>query len=333
MFIRDERLQVQPGELGFSNPVGLAAGFDKDCEMLDSLQRFGFGYVVAGSVTCRPSSGNPKPRIVRYPEMKALVTCMGLPSKGLDYVAMRLRRPRPGRVPLIINFNGFGLQEYVRCIEVLQPLVDGLEISLSCLNCPDAGSDFLNPRSAETLFAEVAQRKQKPIFIKIPGYISETDRQKRFDLIQTALRYPIDGFTILPEGVSVEDKRLAMGSGSLSGRPLFPKMLKILHDIYEISEGKRIIKVRGGVSSAEDAFDAIAAGATTVESYTGFVYEGWYLARNINHGLLNLLDKYGIENVTALRGTKRARNGSMQSYQRINRNVTGKIARVGNEPS
>ena len=74
MFIRDERLQVQPGELGFSNPVGLAAGFDKDCEMLDSLQRFGFGYVVAGSVTCRPSSGNPRPRIVRYPEMKALVT-------------------------------------------------------------------------------------------------------------------------------------------------------------------------------------------------------------------------------------------------------------------
>lgn len=310
MFIRDERLRVQVGELSLCNPVGLAAGLDKDCEMVDSLQRFGFGYIVCGSVLCQPKSGNPKPRIVRYPEKEAIGSCMGLPSQGLDYVTMRLRQRQPGRVPLIVNINGFDLREYVRLIEVLQPLVDGIEISLSCLNCSDAGGDFLNPQSAEVLFVEVAKRKEKPIFIKIPGYTSESDRQRRFDLIRAALRYPIDGFTISTGGIRVEDKRLSMGYGGVTGRPLFPKMLKILQDIYEVTEGKRIIKVRGGIFSAENAFEAIAVGATTVECYTGFVYEGWHLARNINHGLLNLLEKYGIENVTALRGSKSVGRGS-----------------------
>lgn len=307
LFAKDERLRVKIGGLNIYNPVGLAAGFDKDCEMVGSLERFGFGYIVVGSVLYHSRPGNPRPRMLRYPEQKAIVSCMGLPSKGLDYVLMRLRQRRRGNVPLFVNCNGFNLQEYVKLLDVLQPFADGLEISLSCANCANAGGDFLDPRSAETLFKEIANRKIKPIFIKIPGYVSEKDRRMRFDLIERALKYPIDGFTTATAGPRIEDKRLSTGSGGLSGHPLFPEMLRIVQDIYELTQGRCHIKARGGVFSPEEAFEAIAVGASTVEIFSSFIYEGWCVARNLNQGLLNLLDKYHIENVTSLRGAKTKR--------------------------
>lgn len=312
LFVKDERLQVQIGGLNIYNPVGLAAGFDKDCEMVGSLERLGFGYIVVGSVLCHPRSGNPRPRILRLPEQRAVISCMGLPSRGLDYVSMRLRRHRRGNVPLFVNINGFDIEEYVRLLDVVQPFADGLEISLSCANCANAGGDFLDPGSAETLFQEIANRKIRPIFIKIPGYTSENGRKMRIDLIERALKYPIDGFTTSTAGQRMEDKRLSTGSGSVSGRPLFPEMLRIVRDIYEVTQGRCHIMARGGVFSPEDAFEAIAVGATAVEIFSSFIYEGWCIARNLNQGLLNLLDKYHIENVTSLRGTKTKRPTSMK---------------------
>ena len=306
--VQNERLQINAGNLSFQNPVGLAAGFDKDCEMLDALQYLGFGYIVAGSITYGPRAGNPKPRMVRYPETEALVTCMGLPNKGLDYAAGRLLKRSSYKVPVIININGFSLDEYIRCIESLQPLVDGVEISLSCSNKPEAGGDFLDPHQAEKLFAKIAEIKSKPIFIKIPTYIDKLEREKRLALVKTVMNFPFEGFTISTVGVKVDDNRIAVGSGSLSGRPLFSKMLSALKDIYNVTEGKSFIKVKGGIFSAEDAFDAIAAGASTVEGYTGFVYEGWSYAKKINLGLLELLDRYDVKNLSALRGSMVSRN-------------------------
>lgn len=303
LFVRDKRLQVDLGGLRVCNPVGLGAGFDKDCEMVDSLERLGFGYIVVGSVMCRPRSGNPRPRIVRDPGREAVFSCMGLPSKGLDYAAMRLNQRRQGFVPLVINFNGIDLGEYVRCIEVLQPLGDAIEISLFCPNRPHDEGDFLDPRFAEALFQEIAKRKKKPVFIKIPGYTSEDERQKRLDLIARAIKYPVEGITITPES-RVKEKRLSIGQGTLTGRPMFGQMLRVVRDVFEITKGKCHIKATGGIFSPEDAFEAIAAGATTVEIVTGFVYEGWLIARNINQGLVNLMHRHNIKNVEALRGAK-----------------------------
>lgn len=303
LFVRDKRLQVDLGEFGICNPVGLGAGFDKDCEMVDSLQRLGFGYIVVGSVMCRPRSGNPRPRMIRDPEREAVFSCMGLPSKGLGYAAMRLKQRQKSFVPLIINFNGIDLGEYVRCIEVLQPLGDAIEISLFCPNRPHDEGDFLDPHFAETLFQEIAKRKKKPVFIKIPGYTSEDERQKRLDLIDQAIKFPVDGITITPES-RVKEKRLSIGQGTLTGRPMFGQMLRVVRDVFEITKGKCHIKATGGIFSPEDAFEAIAAGATTVEIVTGFVYEGWLIARNINQGLVNLMHKHNIKNVEALRGAK-----------------------------
>ncbi len=299
--VQDKRLHVDLGRLRLSNPVGAGPGFDKDCEMIDSLGRLGFGYVVAGSVMCHARPGNPRPRMVRYREVEGLYSCMGLPSKGLDYAVTQLKRRKPGGVPLIISCNAEEFGEYLRCTEALQPLCDAIEISLFCPNRREDAGDFLDPQRVRTLLEEVTRRTEKPVFIKMPGYDSEDERRKRLDVIDLLVGYRVEGITVTAKTL-VKEKRLSVGQGTLTGKPAFKDMLKIVRDLFETTRGKCHIKAVGGIFSAQDAFDAIAAGATTVEIVTGFGYEGWRVARNINEGLLRLLDERGVENVSALRG-------------------------------
>ena len=298
---QDKRLQVDLGRLRLPNPVGVGAGFDKDCEMVESLGRLGFGYVVAGSVMCHARPGNPRPRMVRYREAEGLYSSMGLPSKGLDYVVTQLKRRKRRTVPLIINFNAEEFGEYLRCTEALQPFGDAIEISLFCPNRGEDTGDFLDPQRVRTLLDEVTRRTEKPVFIKMPGYDSEDERRKRLDLIDLLISYRVEGITVTAKTL-VKEKRLAVGQGTLTGRPAFERMVQIVRDVFETTGGKCPIKASGGIFSAKDAFDAIAAGATTVEMVTGFGYEGWRIARNINEGLLRLLDERGVEHVSALRG-------------------------------
>lgn len=303
--IRNERLQVRLGRLTIPNPVGLAAGFDKDCDMVNSLDHFGFGYLVAGSVMKDPQPGNPKPRMVRDPQSEGLYSAMGLPSLGLEYAVKQLRS-RPVLVPLMLNFNALGLEDYLKCFEELQPLGDALEIALYCPNRSHETGDFLSPPAARTLLKEVVKRKEKPVFLKFSGYRSEDERRKKFDLIKTILDYPVDGIAISP-GSLVEEKRLAVGRGTLTGRINFRQMLNIVRDIYVFTEGNCHIKASGGIFTAQDAFEAIASGASTVEIHTGLIYEGWNIAKKINRGLLDLMDKHHIENIKALRGMGKKR--------------------------
>ena len=133
--------------------------------------------------------------------------------------------------------------------------------------------------------------------------MSEDDRQNRLDLIDRILKYPVDGITITPES-RVKENRLSVGYGTLTGRPLFQQTLKVIRDVYELTRDQCAIKATGGVFTAEDAFEAIAAGATSVEILTGFLYEGWSIAKSINRGLLNLMDEYKIKNLSTLCGSK-----------------------------
>ena len=235
--VRDKRLQVELGRLRLPNPVGLGAGFDKDCDMVDSLARLGFGYIVGGSVMSRVRPGNPRPRMVRDPEGEGLFSCMGLPSRGLDYAAMHLRLRRQRDVPLIINFNAETFAEYLKCTEVLQPLGDAIEISLSLPGRSADEGDFLDPRRARTLLEEVAKRTEKPVFIKVPGYASEDERKRRLDLIDLLIDCRVDGITITPK-TSVKDRRLSIEQGAITGRPAFGEMVAIIQDIFEATRGK-----------------------------------------------------------------------------------------------
>ena len=300
--VQDRRLEVHLGRLKLANPVGLGAGFDKDGEMIGALRRLGFGYIVVGSVMCRQRPGNPRPRMIRDLEAEGLFSCMGLPSKGLDYAAMQLGRLTPGAVPLIINFNAEEFGDYLKCAEALPKLGDAIEISLFCPNRGQDAGEFLEPERARVLLKEVARRTSKPIFVKMPGYLAEDERKKRLDLIAAVIDCGAEGITVTPKTL-MKQEALSMGQGTFTGRPAFGKMLKIVRDVFEMTEGRCHLKASGGIFSAEDAFRAIGAGATVVEMVTGFGFEGWRIARNINLGLLGLLDRSGIESVTALRGT------------------------------
>ena len=220
LLIQDERLQVRVNGLTFPNPVGLSAGFDKDCDMAGSLMCFGFGYVVVGSVMCRARPGNPRPRMVRDPERQALYSCMGLPSLGIEYAARNLNEQRDRRVPLIANFNAETAEEYVKALKTLQPLADGLELTLFCPNRSADAGDFLHPDTVGRLLDRLLKGKQKSLFIKIPGYGTEADRQKRLELVTRLLQYPIDGITITPGGARLRAPPLHP-QGTLTGPPYF----------------------------------------------------------------------------------------------------------------
>jgi len=300
--VRDVRLQVYLGDLTLPNPVGLAAGFDKDCDMVNSLALLGFGYLVAGSIMKNPQAGNPKPRMLRDPEREALYSCMGLPSLGLEYAVRQLHRRHPS-VPLILNINALKLEDYLKCFEALQPLGDAMEIALFCPNKSSMSDTFLNSSGARKLLTEIIKLKKKPLFVKFSAYSSKEDRRKKFALIEAILDFPVEGISISP-GVLVGEKRLSIGRGTLTGRPNFQRMLNILKEIYSLTQSKCHIKLSGGVFTARDAFEAISMGASTVEVHTGLIYEGWNIAGKINQGLLELLEKHRIESVQALRGTK-----------------------------
>ena len=250
LLVRDERLRVDlGGGLSAPNPVGLAAGFDKDCDMINGLMGFGFGYIVAGSVMCRSRPGNPRPRMVRDPDRDALFSCMGLPSRGLDYAVRQLGRIRPGPVPLVVNINGESQEEYFRALETLQPLADALEISLFCPNRRSDAGNLLQAEAAEPFLAEVVRLKNKPIFIKIPGYITEADRLQRLELVDCIRQFPLEGITITPES-RVTEGRLSIGAGTITGRPLLGQMLKVVGDVYGRVGDGRAVKASGGVSTA-----------------------------------------------------------------------------------
>lgn len=155
----------------------------------------------------------------------------------------------------------------------------------------------------------MARRKRGPLFIKVPGYTSEAERSARLDLIVRALENGIDGVTV-SVSPRVADPRLAIGYGGLSGKPLYPEMLRVVRDVWQATGGKCLIKARGGIFTPEDAYGAIAAGAATVEVYSGFIYEGWTVAREINRGLLALLEQHRIADVGALRGIHAGRDRS-----------------------
>jgi dihydroorotate dehydrogenase len=304
--VADPRLSVDLAGLRLSNPVGLAAGFDKDCEMLRAFQALGFGYAIPGSVRGSPAGDNPSPRIVRYPTRESMINCQGFPSKGAARAARQLegfsRHRRSMKV--ITNITGFTIDEYLEALGYVQPWADGVEISLSCPNERYESLDFLEPDLFRHLIDRLNERKKRPFFVKIRNYNDERERDNRFRLIESCLDLGIDGVT-LPGAHIASEPRLSLGRGNLSGRAVFGRTLQNVGDVYDATRGRIAIKALGGVFTAQDAFDAIAAGASSVELLTGLVYEGWSVAQRINAGLLELMAARSIPNVEALRGRSR----------------------------
>ena len=296
--LNDERLHTDMGSIPLPNPVGLAAGYDKDCVMVDALSNLGFGYIVAGTVVAEPREGNPRPRIVRNPSEGSLVNSLGFPSHGLEAASDRLKRSAGRGVPLLASISGLSVEEFSRCYQRLQPLAAGVELNISSPNT-EGIRIFQEPHRLEELLSALKPLKEKPLFLKLPPYLDDTDRGRVLKLVDLCLQYAVEGVTAANTW-PVEDERLAVGMGGLSGRPLFPHMLRMVREIRHHAGDGLIINACGGISSGEDALGALRAGASTVHLFTGFVYRGPGLMRQINRHILRYMEQEGIPSLRAI---------------------------------
>jgi dihydroorotate dehydrogenase len=288
----------------FANPIGLAAGFDKNAEVPDAMLRFGFGFVEAGTVTPRPQAGNPRPRLFRLIEDEALINRLGFNNDGLPAVTARLtaRRGRGGIVGANIGKNRDTLDDtadYVQGVTALAPLVDYLVVNVSSPNTP--GLRELQRKNKVTALIEkllaarasVMPTNPPPLLVKIAPDLTGAERA---DLAAAAVATRIDGLIVANTTVA-RPATLASPEahepGGLSGRPLFAPSTALLAEMYRLTGGKVPIIGVGGISSGADAYDKIRAGASLVQLYTALVYRGPGLVQRIKLELAALLARDG----------------------------------------
>ena len=309
----DPRLHTEIAGVRLPNPIGLAAGYDKDCLMLGRLAGLGFGYVVGGTVTAAPRQGNPRPRIVRNPRDGALVNSLGFPGRGVEEAARRLEH-RPAGVPVLVSIAGLTVEEFALCYRRLAPLTAGVELNVSSPNTQGVRV-FQDPARLRELLSELRPLKSEPLFLKLPPYFDDEQRDSVRKLVDVCLEQGVEGVTVANTH-PVEDARLAVGRGGLSGRPLLPHTLRMVDDVRRHAGDGLVINGCGGVSSGEDALRVLQAGADTLQLYTGFVYEGPLLMKRIKSYLLERMEREGVASLEELVGAARRRLASGPSQSR-----------------
>jgi dihydroorotate dehydrogenase len=268
---REEALHVSVAGIDLPNPVGLAAGFDKTCRRLDELSRLGFGYVVGGTITRRPRAGNRRPRVARIEARRSLVNAMGLPNPGAQAAARTLARLR-GAGPRLVSIADEDVADVVETHALLEGHVDAIELNAGCPNV-EWGRDRDNEAHLAALLRELAKRRSKPLFVKLPPFRTAVERDVVTALARIALEGGADGLTC-SNTRPVADARLATGAGGLSGRELFGETPGIVAEIRRATDAALPVNACGGISTSEDAIACLDAGAATVQVYTALVYEG-----------------------------------------------------------
>jgi len=302
--VDNERLTVSAGGITSLNPIGLAAGFDKNCEMFESLSFLGFGYLTLGTVTVSPREGNPKPRIWRYAN-ESLLNSMGLPNQGADKIRERLLDPHNRRsVPIVLSISGLSLDDFFNCYLKLELCADVIELNISTPNTAGVRI-FQDPVIFEQLLDGISSKRRanKPLWIKIPPYFDEKARENILELVNICRRKSVNAVTAI-NTKPVSEPRASIGTAGVSGKEIFSDMLRTVRDIYTDTSGKISINACGGIYSAEDAWSALQAGATTIQLYTGLIYRGPGLVANVNRGLRKLLEKSDYKSIHEVTGTE-----------------------------
>jgi dihydroorotate dehydrogenase len=303
MSVQDERLRVKIGPLTLPNPVGLAAGFDKNCEMSRVLFQLGFGYLTLGTVTLKPREGNAKPRIWRCPG-NSLINSMGLPNIGAQQITINLSKERTEHAaPLIVSISGLGVEEFVECYRGIEPFADGIELNISSPNTAGVRI-FQEPSTLSKLLEEIHKVASpgKTIWVKIPPYFDEHERENVLDLVEVCVKKWVDGITAI-NTKRIQEPRASIGTGGLSGPPIFEDMIRIVREIYAQTGGKIPINACGGISSGRDTWRALESGASSVQLYTAFIYEGPAVVAKLNQELLQMLQTSKLNSLNQLMGT------------------------------
>ena len=304
--VEDKQLQRDLFGLTFKNPVGLAAGFDKNAVLYNELANFGFGFIEIGTVTPKGQAGNPKKRLFRLKDDQGIINRMGFNNEGLEAAITQLKQ---NKGQLIIGGN-IGkntdtapedyTRDYLECFKGLHPYVDYFVLNVSC---PNVGShakltdkDYLlelisEVQKANEELSDLAQsRPKKPILLKIAPDLNTIQLDEIIEIIkETKLDGVIATNTSVDRtGLKTSKERLeAIGNGGLSGQPIKKKSTKVIKYLAEKSNKAFPIIGVGGIHSAEDALEKLEAGADLVQIYTGFIYEGPRLIKQINQAILN----------------------------------------------
>ena len=294
----------------FPNPIGLAAGFDKDAVAVDALLALGFGFVEAGTVTPRPQAGNPRPNLFRLDADQALINRLGFNSQGLDAFAGRLARRRLRGAGGIVGANvgrnrdtDDEAGDYAACIRALDGLADYLVVNVSSPNTPGLRGlqqgDRLSDLIARALAArdQAADGRDVPVLVKVSPDLSPVEMA---DIAEVALATGIDGLivsnTTVARPAGLTDARRDE-AGGLSGPPLFTLAATTLRELHRLTGGRIPLIGCGGVASGADAYDLIRAGASLVQIYTAFVYHGPAVVTRIKRELTALLRADGFSSV------------------------------------
>lgn len=327
-YVADSSFGMSPIELfglKFANPLGIAAGFDKNGVVVDQLASLGFGFVEVGTVTLEPQPGNPKPRMFRIPENKALINRLGFNNDGAEAVVENLRKIKRKCV-VGVNIgknkevpNEEAVENFVAVFEKVWSYADYITINVSSPNTPGL-RDLQKGKELSDILVHLQQRNNvhdtvlallsghdgdesepplrgKPLLVKIAPDLADEDVDEITDvcIANGCAGIIATNTTISREGI---DSPIANETGGLSGQPLQKRSNEVISRIFRRASGKLAVVGVGGVFDANDAFEKIAAGASLVQAYTGFVYGGPTFAADVNHGLVRILNARGFSSVS-----------------------------------
>ena len=292
--VKDKRLERKLFGLTFPNPVGLAAGFDKDAKLYHELSNFGFGFIEIGTLTPKPQPGNPKKRLFRLPQDQGLINRLGFNNQGVEAAVERLKKNKGvliggniGKNKLTANEEA--VSDYVKCFEALFPYVDYFVVNVSSPNTPNLRA--LQDKAPLTNLLQtlkdinLIKPNPKPILLKIAPDLTE---EQLMDIIDIITSVKIDGViatntTLSREGLQSPHK---IEMGGLSGKPVADRSTEVIRFLHDKSNNAFPIIGVGGIHTPQDALDKLNAGAALVQLYTGFVYEGPAVIKKINKALL-----------------------------------------------
>ncbi len=299
----------------FPNPIGLAAGLDKNGQAVRAFSSIGFGFIEVGTVTPKSQPGNELPRCYRLPQDEALINRMGFNNLGADYLADQLahiKKLKKQQIPIAVNIgknkltsNETAMNDYMECIRILYPYADFFVVNISSPNTPDLrklqhGDELRKLLEAVTQEMDVQKEKyqrQLPILVKIAPDLGDEELEQ---VVETISASRISGIiatntTLSRDGLTHQNSR---ESGGLSGKPLAQRSTDVIRSIYKLTGGRMPIIGSGGVFTAEDAYEKIKAGASLVEIYTALIFKGPGVNQVINRGLSQLLKRDGFNHIS-----------------------------------
>ncbi|WP_135506237.1 quinone-dependent dihydroorotate dehydrogenase [Roseovarius aestuariivivens] len=306
------RLHCELAGLRLPNPVGLAAGFDKNAVALSALSRAGFGFLEAGAVTPRPQPGNPRPRLFRLSEDRAVINRFGFNNEGMEAVCARLaKRPRDAVIGLNLGANKDSAdraEDFARVLARCGPFLDFATVNVSSPNTEKLrdlqGAAALSALLKGVMEARDWLERPIPVFLKIAPDLDDTALGDVAEVAQASGVSAIIATNTTLDRDGLQSQMRDEGGG-LSGAPLFEKSTRVLARLSQLTEGKLPLVGVGGIGSPEDAYAKIKAGASAVQLYSALVYEGIGLVPRIARGLDRLLDRDGFDNVAQAVGKER----------------------------